>query len=167
MEDFQIILYIIFGVIYFLSRFLKKKPQDQAKRRPRPQQDQDQEQPTTEQPMTFEDLLREFTGEQTQESEVETERPLIKPKPPKQDYDFEGDYPTDDEIQKVYEESIRDAQKDRDVKPTEEPRMRFKEFYIDEDADENELASEFADMLKNPESAQKAIILKELLDRKY
>ena len=165
-DSLQIIIYIAFLAIYFLSRFLKGSKQKASRPVPRRELDEEEQGEVSEQPMTFQDLLRELTQPR------EAPKPQPKKKVPAEsvarDYEFKKDYPEDEEIQEVYEESLRRA---KQVKTLDEmvnigeSSIKFKEY---QEADQqNTLATEIREMLKDPYDAKKAIILKEILDRRF
>lgn len=171
MDSFEVLIYIIFGVIYLLSRALKKKKKPSA---PRPQMESDDEVVTQDAPVTFEDLLKELTGAQTP-------KPKTQPKP-QQRYDRSdpAEYEDlreqrrpvadDSRSREVYESARRSA---KDIKTIDElvdlekgiePSGRFEEFKIEKQFTKGD---EIRGMLQNKQDAQKAIILAEILNRKY
>lgn len=165
-DNLQIIIYIIFFAIYLLSRALRNKNKQAP--RPRPtQENRGEEESAGEQPMTFEDILRELT---TGEKSRGRQGAKPKPKPVKREYEFRGDYPDDDEIQEVYEESVKKAQNLKTLNERielKEPALKFKEYDDTKKEAVNPFAEEIRNMLRNPDDAKKAIILKEILDRKF
>lgn len=167
MEDnLQVIIYIVFLAIYFLSRFLKgNKKQAQRPTREREREYEEDQGQEAEQPMTFEDLLRELTQPKERKPKPTPQPP---PAPAKREYEFSGEEPSDDEIQEVYEESKRKA---KGVKTLDEmvdigeESIKFKEYQ--EVGEDNEFATEIREMLQNTDDARKAIVLKEILERKF
>jgi len=164
--DFKILLYIIFFVIYILAKTLKKSKSKQSPKRPRPKIDAETQE--AEPTMTFEDIFRGLTNDKKKE----------KPEPVEvinEIEEFESNYPSDDEIQEVYKESLRQAEKSKTLEQivydnAKEKRVAIQEHEESTRRDVEErftLASELGEMLKNPEDARKAIVLKEILDRKY
>ncbi len=163
--DFKIILYIVIFVIYILAKTLKKSPAKQSPKRPRPNIDAEAHEV---EPMTFEDMFRDVTVDKKRE----------KPEPVediKEVKKFDSDYPSDDEIHEVYKESLIQADKSKTLeeivrekakekRPPVVESERFSAYKVEE---RFTLASELGEMLKNPEDARKAIVLKEILDRKY
>ena len=163
--DFKIILYIIFFVIYILARSLKKSPSKQSPKRPRPKIDAEAHEA---EPMTFEDIFRDLTVDKKRE----------KPEPVediKEVKKFDSDYPSDDEIHEVYKESLIQADKSKTLgeimrekarkkRPPVEEFEKFSAYKVEE---RFTLAFELGEMLKNPEDARNAIVLKEILERKY
>ncbi len=159
--DFELILYIVFVLVAILSRLLKKKA-------PKAPKSTEREAETESQPtVTFEDLLKEFQGK-GREKKPEPVRTERKPEPePARDYDFRSSIPDDDEVQQVYEESIREAAKSPDL-GSDSDRPKFEHFAVFEvEEEENEIAKEVREMLTSPQNAAKAIILGEIINRKY
>ncbi len=178
MDDIQVWIYILFGIIYFITRALRKKPEEQG---PQPDVESGESMPRR-QPKSFEDLLREFT-EAGQQREVEVEEepepaPVLQPqraqesRPTRREerQQLEGEGRTrhfaDDESRRVYEESIRQAEgSDISYERDEHFKIASK---VDRGASKgSEVASEIKEMLSNPSSARKAIILSEILNRRY
>ncbi|MEQ8711521.1 MAG: hypothetical protein RIC80_00800 [Cyclobacteriaceae bacterium] len=181
MDDFQTILYIVVGIIYFLSRALKKKKPPVKPSRPGQDTEDDTPQTTASKPLTFEELLREFTeGKQPEEEEQRSPIPPPTPEPARRStspmtYRQEED---DDEIlepakrrfsdedsKRIYEASIRSVEKMKEEE-FEDTQYHFKQ-YEDHRDEETTLGAEVADMLRDADGARKAIILSEILTRKY
>ena len=179
MDDIQIWLYIIFGAFYFLSRILKKK-------KPEPPEVTGNEETSKERtPMSFEDLLKEITEERKVEKPQKTQvipekkkfesaAALIKKEEEKKEKDFvkEGEtrHFADEESRKIFEKSIQMA------KASGEEKFRSFDQYSGstsltlqrlEDETENVFAKELRASLKNKQDVKKAIILNEILTRKY
>jgi hypothetical protein len=177
MEDYNILWYILAAIIYFLTRSKKKKPTQSrpgTENNPAPQ----------ERPKTFEDLLKEITGEAVIEpdlaepeemiSESQQTRQSPKEKAPleeaKEQQRLEGERRAfaDDESRRVYEESIKRAE---GFKIEYEPDEHYAESRIFkgqgvEEEKEYTFADEIRDGLSSTE-ARKAIIYSEILSRKY
>jgi len=164
--DFKIILYIIFFVIYILAKTLKKSKPKQSPKGPRTKTDEETHE--AEPTITFEDIFKGLTNDKKKE----------KPEPVEvinEVEEFESNYPSDDEIQEVYKESLRQAEKSKTLEQIVYDNAKKKRAAIEEheeftskDVEERiTLASELGELLKNPEDARKAIVLKEILDRKY
>ncbi len=154
MDDIQIVVYIIFVLFAIISRALKKK-KEATKKQASPSQGQRQQKP----PMSFEDLLKEFTDEPK-----DSPRPEI---PEVVDYE-DFDYKDETEIQRIFDESVAASKKFEAVKNEDDRHTgNFTHFegYSEEDTEEEE--SEYAKLLQDDESAKKAIILSEILTRKY
>ena len=168
MDDLQVVIYIVFLAIYFLSRFLKGSKQKQTPRREAREVNREEDTAQDEErPMTFEDILRELTQPKERPKPKPQSRP--KPIPARKEYEFRGSEPDDDEIQEVFEESKRRArgiQTIDEMVDIGEGSIKFRE-YEEKLEEDNEYASEIRDMLKNPDDVRKAVILKEILDRKF
>ncbi|QSE96898.1 hypothetical protein [Fulvivirga lutea] len=161
MDDIQIIIYIIFVLFAIISRALKKKKEPQKK--PARPASQNQSKPAPQKQLTFEELLKEFTEEQsgTKRSEPEYAEP--------ESYEQEFDVNDDEEIKRIYEESVRASQKYEESRNRHDDKHsgKFKHFehYSEEDVAEEE--SEYAKLLQDEDSAKNAIILSEIINRKY
>jgi hypothetical protein len=186
MDSFQFWLYIIIGVIYLLSR-LRKKPDEQqptdfpgsAPEKPVRRFEQPNAKPTASQrPLTFEELLREIT-----EGKVEQQLPpREEPRQEYVDYDdnvgeeekdleeVDYDYRKQDKIYEVYEEAKRQAfnrpslEETMKVSDTVVKYGKFKEF---EQAKQRDLAEEYLADFNDPEGLKKAIVMSEILKRKF
>ena len=170
MEDYKIVWYILAALIYFLTRGKKKKPT------PRPGTENN---PPPQSPAkSFEDLLKEITGEADVEEKPETEpvqevvekREEVKPEDVAEQQRLEGERRAfaDEESRRIYEESIKRAEGfELEYEPDEhyhEPRL-FKG-QEGEEEEEYTFADEIRDGLSTSE-AKKAIIYSEILNRKY
>jgi len=159
MDDIQLIIYLAFLGLYFLTRALSKRKKSKA----RPARRQTSEKTSTS-PVSFEDLLRDFVGDdKKKQPKEEIIEPEIETVP-----EFEGDYPSDDEIDEVYKKSVSEAQRFKPLDKTIEiapVSTKFKGYR--EEIEENTLADEVREMFGNLDDARKAIVLKEILDRKY
>lgn len=153
-NKFQLILYLIFGVIYVISRFMKNK----NKQTPQVGQERYEDNTPKRSPASFEDLLKEFTGEHVEEKQIEEKKE-------KQSYEFEENTPSDNEIDEVYQKSIQEAEPlEADSLRHDVEFKRFNEFKIEE---ESGLLDEILDDLSDENGLKKAVIFKEILDKKY
>jgi len=168
-DNLQILIYIIFFAIYLLSRVFRNK----NKQAPRPSREMESDEPATTDapPLTFEDILRELTTGEKPRQTVRRQTPQPpKPEPARREYEFKSDYPDDDEIEEVFQDSVKKAQNIKtldEMVELKEPVLKFKEYDVKEEGHQSSLASEIRNMLMNPDDARKAIILKEILDRKF
>jgi len=71
----------------------------------------------------------------------------------------------DDEIKEIYNKSIYNAEKLKHVNKEKSNYSFFKEYQKEEE--ENEFAKDIRNMISSPDSAAKAIILSEIINRKY
>ncbi len=163
--DYKIILYIIFFVIYILAKTLKKPKPKHTPPKPRPNIDAEAHE--AEPTMTFEGIFRELTVDKKKEKPAKVINEVEE---------LESSYyPSDDEIQEVYKESLIQAEKSKtqeqivrdNAKKKRTAPLKSEKFSAYEVKEITSLASELGEMLKNPEDARKAIVLKEILDRKY
>ncbi|MEQ8926057.1 MAG: hypothetical protein RLO81_09615 [Fulvivirga sp.] len=161
MDDIQIILYIVFVLFAILSRALKKKKETQKK--PARPVDQNQRKETPKKQLTFEELLKEFTEEQ---GTTRKQEPQFAEE---EEYEEEFDVNDDEEIKRIYEESVRASQKYEESRKNHDDKHtgKFKHFehYSEEDVAEEE--SEYAKLLQDEDSAKNAIILSEIINKKY
>lgn len=170
MDDFNFLWYILAAILYFLTRSRKKKkPQHPS----RPGTDNQPKNP----PKSFEELLREITGEPKPEpSEPVKQEPLVVEKPDpvsladKEEKRLEGERRmfSDEESRQIYEESIRQAE---GADLTFERSEHFKQPGLllrtgKPKGKKYTIADEIRDGLTSKE-AKKAIIYSEIIHRKY
>jgi len=158
--DFENFFYVILAVIYILSRVLKAR-----KRQPK-ETYQEPETDTPKKPVSFEDLLKGF-GVDQEEDENEPE-PVVEEEQEENQGQYEPQY-SDEESKSIFEKSIKEAEKVTDYSQTEESKdlisKKFKPYQKEEDSDD--FAEKIKDMLRSDEGSKKAIILSEILNRKY
>jgi hypothetical protein len=169
MDNLENYLYIALAVIYILSRVLKAKkqvpPQKQnpAQRQKQPARPIRQTQPRKA--FSFEDILKEFeknlAGEQFEEEkpmpveEIAYEKP-IQVKPPKPETKpYHSPYES-------YEGTSYESPGNRKEVIKPEIFSRSEKYSLKED-----LASQYIKMLQNPEGFKNAIVLSEIINRKY
>ncbi len=158
MDDIQIVLYILFLVIALISRVMKSRKQEAPKTASKSS-------PTQNKPaksLTFEELLREFTEQPQPEAKKAAQEVEV--------VDYEDfDYKDETEIQRIYEDSIKASKQFEQSTHSEDDRhtgnFRHFEGYSEKDVEEEE--SEYALLLQDEESAKRAIILSEIINRKY
>lgn len=187
MRDFQVWFYIILGIIYVVTRFMKKQeepPKDMAPKRPeKPVQ---RYEPPVSKPvpgpkaLTFEELLREITEAKTVES-----KPVVMPPMPQtkyvdyddnlaeeeEDLEDEGyDYRKQDQVYNVYEEAKRQAFE----RPSLEETMKrgeavgtYGKFKAFEEKQQRNLLEEYVGNFNDPEQLKKAVVMSEILNRKF
>ncbi len=173
MEDNKIWFYIIAAVIYFLTRKKKKK---QQQKQPQPEVARESNRPQQQKkPVSFEDLLKEITeGREEELSEPEVQviepEPVIEEGKPRKEKDRVRHF-ADDESRRIYEESITHAQEfepghDHKFEPDDDyaSSKLFKEHMVDEGPT---IADEIRESLQSTDSARKAIIYSEILNKKY
>jgi len=182
MEQFWI--YVIIGVIYFLSRLLKKPEQagGESPEAPRaPQRRSRQSGQTTGEspkPLTFEELLREITeGKQAQ-------RPQSQ-RPPEPEYetletdvgeeaksleDVSIDETEDARIFQAYEEAKRQVFERKSLEETlklQDTDVDFQRFDVFESQKKQRLRDDYLRLLRSPNSIRQAVVLSEILKRKF
>jgi hypothetical protein len=176
MDSFQFWLYVIIGLIYLLSRARKKKanegpgPIDANEERPLGNRGQQAPKPKQ---LTFEELLREIT--ESKQQQPPREEPVVDydenlEEEEKDLEDVEYDYRKQDKTYEVYEE----AKKQAFLRPSLEETMKvqdtvvsfgkFKEF---EKGAETNLATEYLKEFHDPEGFKKAVVMSEILKRKF
>lgn len=181
MEDYKILIYIVLSILYFLfkARGKKKKPVTRKNTQP---QSADQ---TTEQkrrPKSFEELLAELSGEnqgkeetsQYEDEEILSDKEEIKSlseqvdeRPMHQEVSQKDYENADETLKELYKKGERLKSIDQlvDIEEVSTQSNRFKEF--DDNVDDNQFAREIREGLSDPESAKKAIVYAEILNRKY
>jgi hypothetical protein len=189
--DAQFWIYIVIGVLYFLSRFFKK-PEQGAEEAPKSQQPERRRPVRTEQtateeprPLTFEELLREITeGKQAQKRQPMPEpEPEHEPVPRYEPYEqamgeearsFE-DVRTD-EVEsarkwKPYEQVIQEAPERRSLEETlrlQDTVVSFGKFAaFDKKQDQKKILNDYIKIIRNPESLKQAVVMSEILRRKF
>ena len=173
MDDIQTLFYIVIAIFYFLSRVLKKKDPAKNKKTSRPGTENNPNPSQRRKPVTFEELLREFTEEQGGGKQPEPEAVEEEPERPRGYRSLEDDDEikepakrrfADDESRRIYEESIKNAANLKE-NYSEDPKIGFRRYETKEE--QETVGSEVAAMLQDPADAKKAIILGEILNRKY
>jgi len=175
--DIQFWVWLIVIVITLIARANKKKPQpfDQ-------QQRESPDTPTPEsKPVSFEDLLREI-----QASKAPKPKPVLIPakEVPKQ-YDVEDyddnlgdenkslertDYYANDKFNETYENAKKAAFSRASLEETmkvEDTEVKFNQFKEYGKKGGQSLASEYAKELQNPKSFKRALILSEILNKRF
>jgi catalase len=177
--DIQFWIWLIVIVITLIARANKKKPQSYN---PEPMDTPASEKDTK--PVSFEDLLREI---QAAKSPKTTPTPI--PYTPKQEvpkqYDFEDyddnleeegksqentSYNTNDNIYETYENAKKAAFSRASLEETmkvEDTEVKFGQFKEFSKSQSQSLASEYAKELRNPKSFKKALILSEILNKRF
>ncbi len=171
MDNIEILIYLIFGIIYFLSRALRKK----RTKTTQPSQGTEETQ-REKRPASFEELLEEFTSKKDQETVEEDQDDEYKPvfqtavrekgrgirRRPSSNEDAES--------KQVFEDSIKEAkryfQSDDDSEKSLLKDKSFDDIYHKKKKDNN-LAKDIRNSLKDPDGARKAIIYSEILKRRY
>ena len=178
--DIQFWVWLIVIVITLIARANKKKQQPQSFD---PEQREIPKSQTTDtKPVTFEDLLREI-----QASKAPKPKPVqVAPKQvPSKQYEVEDyddnledenkslertDYYANDKFNETYENAKKAAFSRASLEETmkvEDTEVKFNQFKEYGKKEGQSLASEYAKELKNPKSIKKALILNEILNRRF
>ncbi|MBR9999466.1 MAG: hypothetical protein KFF73_10865 [Cyclobacteriaceae bacterium] len=178
MSDLELYIYIALALIYFLSRVFKQKKsprppgnyRDAASGKP-----DSPSRPQGERQLTFEELLQEFTGYKEPQQTVAPEHGELL-----EEMEFEEATPVEEEYK--YYEGYDDYKKssymdynqvpEKDLTTIDEQvsfedplEKKFEDIVVE--SVESSRALRYREMLLKNESIRDAIILKELLDRKY
>lgn len=176
--DIQFWVWLIVIVITLIARANKKKPQPM---------DQDQREisnsPASDtKPVTFEDLLREI-----QAAKAPKPKPAyVAPKQvPSKQYDVEdyddnlgdenkslerNDYYANDKFNETYENAKKAAFSRASLEETmkvEDTEVKFNQFKEYSKKEGESLGSQYAKELKNPQSFKRALILSEILNKRF
>jgi hypothetical protein len=180
MSDLELYIYIGLILIYFLTRVLKKKKtpgppgnyRDSASNKPESDQ-----QPARERPMTFEELLQEFTGykeppqsampEVVEEKVIEEQDETVEEDQEYHTYEGYEDYKTSGytNYEELYKRSQDLTTLDEKINLEEPIEKQFEPY--DTIPGKHERARKYRQMLMKRESIRDAFILKEILDPKY
>lgn len=176
MDRFQFWLYVIIAVIYGLSRLKKKKvdespgPIDANKERRVETSRQESQKPKQ---LTFEELLKEITESKQQplpkqEPVVDYDEDLEEEEKDLEDVEY--DYRKQNKTYEVYEQ----AKKEAFLRPSLEETMKvqdtvvsFEKFKVFEKGAETNLASEYLKDFHDPDGFKKAVVMSEILKRKF
>jgi hypothetical protein len=167
MEDYKFLIYIAISILYFLFKGRKKKPIM------RKNTQGGSEGSSSKSGKSFEDIIRELSGESPRQKEEPTfdeAKPLkdqVEERVLDQKVDGEDFENADDTLKELYKkgERLKSINELVDLKEVEQDISRSKLF--DEPAEENSFAREIREALSDPDSAKKAIIYAEILNRKY
>jgi hypothetical protein len=178
-------IYLIVGIIYLVSRALKKpqsQPTDVPDYKPDRQVRYDSTPPpSVEKPkqLTFEELLREIT--EAKQPKPPVYEP-VQPRPAYVDYDDQigeeaqdledvnYNYRKKDKLYDDYEEGKRQAFLRPSLEETMNVRdtnMDFGKFKVFERVQQRDLLEEYTKDFKDPEGLKKAVVMSEILNRKF
>jgi len=173
MGEIKIIIWIVLGIIYLISRARKKAAADST---PRPVEDFSPE----EKPVSFEELLREIQGAKAAKQQP---KPVFEPvEQYKPDYDdnlkqeeqplerVDYSYRNQDTIYETYEKAKKEAFNRPSMEETlklENTVVRFGQFKGYEQQLRPSLASMYGKELSDATNFRKAFILSEILNRKF
>ncbi|MBI1769026.1 MAG: hypothetical protein HY015_06000 [Bacteroidetes bacterium] len=167
----KVIIWIIIGIIYLISRARKKPDSPSSRPESRPAETE-----TFDKPVSFEDLLKEIQA-------AKSPKPI--PAPSKTDYvNYDEDieerekplektdynYRDHDTIYETYEKAKQEAFHRPSMEETlklENTIVRFGQFKNYAQDDRPGLAAEYAKDLQDPVNFKKAFILSEILNRRF
>ncbi len=166
MEDYKFIIYIVLAIAYYIFKGMgnKKKP---ATRQQQDTNSQAPQKPTR----SFEDIIREISGEAPQREErfddPERLSDQVEERVLDQQVDDEEFEKADDTLKELYKKGERLKSIDElvDIEEVESVSSRFDSFAIEEE--DKSFAREIREGLSDPDSAKKAIIYAEIFNRKY
>lgn len=180
--DAQFWIYIVIGVIYFLSKLLKK-PEEVPGETPgkqHPGRSVDKGHPPTEQPrqLTFEELLREITeGKQPPKPEPQpTQEPRYErfddhPEEEAQSLErVDFDEAEDARIFQKYEDAQRLANQRKSLEETlrlEDTVVDFKRFGAFEKKSSRDVLQDYLNITRDRERLKQAVVMSEILKRKF
>lgn len=165
----KVIIWIIIGVLYLISRARKKAEPTNSRPEAKPSEPQ-----SFDKPVTFEELLKEI-----QASKQPKPQPVLtKNEPVDYDDDIEEDakpfgrvdYRKEDKIYETYEKAKEEAFHRPTMEETlklENTIVRFGQFKNYALEDRPSLAAEYAKDLRDPGNFKKAFVLSEILNRRF
>jgi len=176
MDKFQFWLYVIIGLIYLVSRARKKKadqspgPTSAKEEKPFGSTRHEVNKPKQ---LSFEELLKEIT--ESKQQQPPREEPVVDydenlEEEEKDLEDVEYDYRKQNKTYEIYEEAKKQAfhrpslEETMKVQDTVVSFGKFKEF---ERGAETNLASEYLRYFHDPEGFKKAVVMSEILKRKF
>lgn len=172
MDNLENYLYAVFAVIYIISRIIKARSKQQKQKTPRPVQRQSPQPVQTSQAappkkkkaFTFEDILKEFEKNLTGEEDFAHEKPLpvkeikherpatvVKSPAAKRSNPYES-----------YQGSGHKSIKDEIVTAESSSFARSENYSM-----KDKVASQYIEMLRDPQGFKNAIVLSEIINRKY
>lgn len=179
--DIQFWVWLIVIVITLIARANKKKPQSFDPE----QRDSSLPQSGETKPVTFEDLLREIQASKAPRQQPVDLAPAAPKKVTSNQYDFEdyddniGDenkslerteHYSDDTIYETYESAKKAAFSRASLEETmkvEDTDVKFNQFKEYKKTEYATKASQYAKELKNPQNVKRALILNEILNKRF
>jgi hypothetical protein len=184
----KILVYAVIAIVYFVFQYLTRKKESTQNEipdhKPQPRSTPQHQSSGKPKQLTFEELLKEITEAK------QPEKPVFQPsapvyQSPKQDFvdyddnigeeeqdleDVDYDYRKKDKLYDVYEDAKRQAF----VKPSLEETMnvrdtvvKFGKFKAFEQKQQRNLLEEYTRDFKDPEGLKKAVVMSEILNRKF
>ncbi|SMD37310.1 hypothetical protein SAMN04488029_3343 [Reichenbachiella faecimaris] len=162
--DDSMLYYLVLGAIYVLSKLFKKKKNQDVPAELEEYEEIETHRPTKKPTPTFEDILKELTGEETP---VFTKRQKEEPLPPAPEPILATD------LVDYQSKNVEALDKDDLIdivphKPMERKKIEFmRDSHFEVEEEENEMAEGIEEMLSDYDGVRKALVLKEVFDRKY
>jgi hypothetical protein len=189
--ELQFWIYVIIGTIYVLSRAIKKQEKENKEvvqdYRPGKKVEFDSTPPVNKpKQLTFEELLREIT-----EAKKQSQRPVFEAKPsyetvsePQKYVDYDDqieeeekdledvnyNYRKKDKVYDIYDEAKRLAFERPSLEETmkvTDTDVQFGKFKVFEQKTQRNLLEEYSKEFQDPEGLKKAVVLSEILRRKF
>lgn len=163
--DDSILYYLVLGAIYVLSKLFGKKKKQNIPAEVDEYEELETPRPAKKPAPTFEDILKELTGEQTPAFTKEEKQQPLQPAPEPVLATELVDYQRKN-VEALDEDDLIDIVPH---KPLERKKPEFERdsHFTVEDEEENEMANGIEEMLSDYDGVRKAMVLKEVLDRKY
>lgn len=155
MDDSNILYYLAIGAIYVISRFLKKKKKDKEITPVESSQPDAFPETSNKKPSSFEDLFKELTGENFSK---DTDTPNIEPVV-KEELVQSEIIPT----YTNYDQELEDMAPEKTI-DREKPVFERNEHFKVKTEESNEVGYS---LFEDKDDLRRAIILKEVLDRRY
>ena len=183
MDELKIIFWIVIGLVYLFAR-RRKKPQEFPAEQRSPESEEERRIPEPTKPLSFEELLSEIQG-------MKKEETVAEPSPgdsgsgtrSRREWQYAGevgekktlegaayDYREHDKIYQVYEDAKSLAFHRPSLEETvklQDTIVRFKQFKVYETGTKRNLAAEYFKELKEPQGFKKALILSEILRKRF
>jgi hypothetical protein len=182
MDNYKVWLYVAIGIVYLLSRLLKKRPEESQSQqipppKPTPRTPQPAPVSTPQKSLTFEELLQEIATQKQPKPVPSQPRPVAKYTPQQQEddeaedlEDVNYDYRQHDKVYETYEEAKRQAFNRPSLEETmrvEDTVVKFGKFKAFEQATERDLMAEYLKEFQDPQGFRKAFVMSEILQRKF
>ncbi len=168
MDDSNILYYLVLAGIYIISRVLKKKkPEEETVVH---EETTPHAKPVTpkKRPASVEDILKELTQELTPPEDrkpvYEAPKPIREIKPVEIKREVLPDYQREN-IEAIRPDEKIDIVPHKQIERKKPVYERTQKFSLEEE--ENEIVTGIRDLLEEENGPQKAIIMKEIFDRKY
>ncbi len=167
MDDIQLILYILFLIGYFIFKLItgKGKAGQQGQGQDTFDTENAPHAPRRQETRSLEEILEEIvTGERSEQ------RPKpVAPLEVQQENNARGSWYDDEETLSQYEKAVSRAQKHKTLQErVKEAEIKIGEVEdLDEAETENVGSNSYLGMFKNLEDTQKAVVMSEIINRRY